>query len=342
MLTNEQLIQRGTMLTGRDASAIMGVSPWQTPADVWYSKVFPELTAKQEKERGGVKSWGTILEPAIMAAYEDEFKVKLEKPGTIRNPDIPWIGGTPDGIARAKKRGVECKAVFFKQDEFGPGGTDCIPDDYSIQCMHYMLVTGLKEWDLAALLTHKDISKWELRYYHLKASPALRDLAEAERLFWNEHVLKKVEPPLDYTKAITLDYLKKRYPEDDGNLITDVTTDERVVVEKFMFTRSAAAEAKKQHDMATAELRGVLKDASGISTEDLIVTCKKTKSNGVDWRAAFGDVIEFACCEDKERSGFITKHAKDGYRRINVKKLKKKVESVESFDSGFDDEEEAF
>ncbi len=204
-MTREQwLEQRRSGIGGSDAAAILGVSKWKSPLDVWLEKT----GRAEETKESEAMYWGTVLEEPVARKYMEVTGRKIERCNDILvHPDKPFVIASvdrlvcPDGKKRPRvkgkiitDRGLEVKtANAFVASDWGESGTDEVPEYYLPQPMHYMAVTGCRSWDVAVLIGGSDF-----RIYHIERDDELiRLMLEAEEQFWHDHVLKDVPPPVD-------------------------------------------------------------------------------------------------------------------------------------------------
>ena len=206
--------QRKKGLGGTDISAICGLHPYVSRAQVWSDKL--GLTEVQENE---LMKWGKILEAPIAREYgEREGKkvilladqiVTQERDGVklFGSPDAAvWLmAPTPAELAdimvlmRGAERGLEIKTASSWAKGWGHGAAE-IPEHYYVQCQWYMAITGLKRWDLAVLIGGNDF-----RIYRLEAHPSLQKaLIEMGVKFWKDYVETQTPPPADASES----YLK--------------------------------------------------------------------------------------------------------------------------------------
>lgn len=66
------------------------------------------------------------------------------------------------------------------------------PENYYVQCMHYMMVTGCKRWYLAVLISGKDFLVFEIN----RDESEIEALMKAEKDFWH-YVETRTPPPAD-------------------------------------------------------------------------------------------------------------------------------------------------
>lgn len=144
------LAERKTGIGGTDAAAILGVSPYKTPLQVYCEKTGileePDLA---ELER---IQWGNKLEPYIAEAYAQRtgHEVRLTD-GPVCHPEHPQIRANVDrAVFKGECQGVlECKNV----SEWAAGEWEPEPPiHYQLQLQHYLMVTGATWGSFAALL----------------------------------------------------------------------------------------------------------------------------------------------------------------------------------------------
>lgn len=214
------LEERRRGIGSSDAPNLLGVG-FRTAADVYREKIDPP--DERMPDRGFLRR-GIDLEPIIAARYVEAVQgVELAKPlPVIVHPSRDWQLASLDRV-RDDGYPVELKSTIGFGDEWGPAGTDLIPDRYQIQVQH-QLGTGGFEWaDVAAL----DIIAWELRVYRIPFNPALFEfISEVEAKFWTDHVLAKRPPGAEWgeqfadeARGRTVKGKKIELPEDAAALI---------------------------------------------------------------------------------------------------------------------------
>lgn len=214
MLTEEQLEARKSGIGGSDVAAILGLSPWKSKHELYLEKR-GEIEAEDISEKE-IIIFGNLLEDVVASEYSRRNDVKVQRRNDmIKHPKYPWMLANIDRKVVGRKKGLECKtADKFTRGKWGEDGSDDIPDDYRCQSEHYMIVTGLPEWDLAVLIGGN-----EFRQYHLQQDKELSELLiEQEAMFWDA-VQKGVPPLMDYDHPGTLDLLKRVYPGTNGQTI---------------------------------------------------------------------------------------------------------------------------
>lgn len=211
MLSEQQLEARKVGIGGSEIAAVLGLSPYKTPFDVWQDKL--NLVEQPDLSDNEYIHFGNVLEDVVAEEFGRRTGLKPRRRNQIlihkdhhfllANIDRE-ITGKPFGL----KCGLECKtadARAAKPHLWGEGAViewdddapvivhhdDQVPDWYYMQCAHYMAVTGSDLWFLAVLIGGN-----HFRYYTIRRDLDLERLliAKAGR-FWHDHVLAEVPPP---------------------------------------------------------------------------------------------------------------------------------------------------
>jgi putative phage-type endonuclease len=203
MSREEWLDQRKKGLGGSDAAAILGLNKYFSPFDVYADK----LGLKPEKEDNEAMRQGRDLEGYVAARFMDQTGKKVRRRNAIlQHPNYPWMLANVDRMIVGEDCGLECKTTsILNKSNFRAGE---YPDNYYVQCMHYMAVTGLPKWYLAVLVLGKEFCFFEID----RDEDEIKALIEAEKYFWEEHVLKGIPPAFDGSQAAS-DCLKAMYPK---------------------------------------------------------------------------------------------------------------------------------
>jgi predicted phage-related endonuclease len=175
----EWLQARQSGIGSSDAPNLIGLG-WSDAASVYRSKVEPVV----DRRPAGNLRRGLELEPIVAAMYTEIMRVELATKAAeniiVRHRDRDWQFCTPD---RWRSDGglVQFKTTAGFSDEWGPSGTDEIPETYRIERCHEMGVCGVDWMDVIAL----DVIGWEPRVYRLLFDRTLFDwLTEVEAEFW--------------------------------------------------------------------------------------------------------------------------------------------------------------
>ncbi|RRD43509.1 hypothetical protein EII18_02900 [Comamonadaceae bacterium OH3737_COT-264] len=184
------LAQRRAGIGGSDVAAILGLSKWRTPLDVYLDKR-GELP---EQEDSAAMHWGRTLEPIIRQEYANQTGVYVTVPkGILVHPEHSFMLANLDGFTETN-RVFEAKTARTAEG-WGEPGSDEVPDAYALQVQHYMAVTDCPAADIAVLIGGSDF-----RIYHIEADKQLQaDMIRAEAAFW--HRVQNGDPPAPITLA---------------------------------------------------------------------------------------------------------------------------------------------
>lgn len=186
-LTPEQLAIRKNAIGASEVAAVLGLSPWESAADVYYRKVGD---VEPEKATDAMEL-GNTMEPAIVAWAAQQLNVKIETNcPTIMHPTMP-LCVTPDGRIVGRREGVQAKLSSFP-DQWGEPGSDEIPQEYIAQVQDEMFVLGFERiWVPVLLIGYRA----EMRMYCVNRNDELAgEIAHRATDWWKKHVVARVAP----------------------------------------------------------------------------------------------------------------------------------------------------
>jgi putative phage-type endonuclease len=188
MLTIENLEARQHGIGGSDASVILGQNKYKTIGELYLDKI-GEGNLVEENE---YMYWGNQLEDKIVAEFMlRNNKVVTTPVNTFRHPDHEWMIAHVDGVVAGESALLECKTCSeYRKKEWGPEGSDDIPVEYLLQCVHYAAVLNVDRVYIAVLIGGNTFKTFIYERNHKLES----GLIEAERKFWVENVQKRIPP----------------------------------------------------------------------------------------------------------------------------------------------------
>ena len=142
------LNHRTTGVGGSDMSAILGISHYATPLDIWLSKT--GRNNPEKKDSWAIRK-GNSLEKDLRQWFKDTHPDMECYDGTdlsLTSRHYPHMLASLDGYLydpSTESFGVlECKTAnsYRAQDWRDDDGNPCIPDYYLVQVQHYLAVTG--------------------------------------------------------------------------------------------------------------------------------------------------------------------------------------------------------
>jgi len=190
----EWLQERRRGIGGSDVAAILGLSSWRTPLDVYLDKTGQRVDRDEDNP---AMYWGRTLEPVIRQHYADTTGRNVIQPnGILIHPEHAFMFANVDGVTE-DGRVFEAKTARTASG-WGEAGSDDVPDAYALQVQHYMAVTGLPVADIAVLIGGSDF-----RVYHVEADPDLQaDMIMEESEFW-QHVIEQRPPePVSFAEVV--------------------------------------------------------------------------------------------------------------------------------------------
>ena len=220
MLTLEQKAIRQTGIGATDCAAVMGLSPYKTPYELWLEK-----TGRKEEESILNDSRLRLRhahEETIAREYAAQRDVKLKRVNqTIYHKRLPFMLCHLDRVVIGQKKIVECKSSSgFLRQSWGENGSDEAPLHYILQVQHQLACSEYNDADIAALI---DIDDYRIYPMPRNEKIIAKIESECER-FWHEHVLSDMPPP-----ASNRADLKLMYPTNNGKFITATTEIENLI-----------------------------------------------------------------------------------------------------------------
>ncbi len=285
-------------LGGSDIGALLGVSPFKTPLQLWQEKITPN---DQDRDALHLR-FGQHLEPFIADEYERVTgQQTLEHSQAIYHPKHDFMyahidrlvvsPGQPAWIDGAINTDLllECKTAHaFAKDEWGEIGTDQIPAHYFLQCIWYLAITQCQRIDVALLLGNQDF-----RIYHVTRDLDLEEAVLQKAChFWHEHVLKRIPPP-----AVSENDLRSLYPQETPNTTLEADVSLMEILKNYQELQSKAQILDAQSDALKQEIMSRMAGAEQIThAGQTLVTWKCSKpAKKVDLKALsakFPELVE--------------------------------------------------
>lgn len=200
------LAERKLGIGGSDASAIVGMNPYKSNIELWEEKtgrVIPEDISEKPYVKYGSEAEDPIRE--LFKLDYPQYEVQHKEFESIMHPKYPFLRASLDGTLIHRETGrkgvLEIKTTNILNSMHREKWNDRIPNNYYIQCLHYLLVTGYEYCILKACLK----TDWggevriNTKHYYFERSEVLEDieyLKAKEIEFWTEFVEKGRKPGL--------------------------------------------------------------------------------------------------------------------------------------------------
>jgi len=260
---------RRTRIGASDAPAITGESPWSSAYSLWTAKT----SGEQEIDAATSIMFrvGHAMEPVARDLYEDRTGRKVRPGRVLESRVCPWLMASLDG--ETDDRIVECKWTTT------PRFDDGIPGDVLVQVTHQMAVAGVLRADVAVLSPRGFI------IHEARFDPDLwGSIFAMEASFYHDHLLPGWPPSPDGSDA-TRDALRRRYPDDSGQIL-EADADAGILVRRLLDAKARALLLDGEIGGIENALRYLIGDASGMAGPGFTVSYKKAKdSEKVDWPA---------------------------------------------------------
>lgn len=311
-LTPEIKLARKSGLGGSDAAAILGLSKWKTPLDIFMDKISDDI---EEDVNTPNQEWGHRLEPVILQKFQEDKKLlirpmheafKLKEHEMLWHPKHKFMFANVDGFIPAENAVIEIKtADKFLAKDWDIEGTDKIPDYYLTQCAHYAEVLGVKKVYIAVLIGGNDY-----RTYCYEANQRLQDLlVEREKNFWENYVLTKTCPP-----SQTIEDSRKRWNQSIEDSTKIATEEIEALYHDLMRTKAHIKALEAVEKEKTMQLFEFLQDTEVLldMQSKKLCTWKSQTTNRFDTNAFKALYPELYAQFTKESSSRVLRLAKNG------------------------------
>ena len=254
---------RSEFLGGSDIAAVMGLSPWQTPVELWMEKTGRATREEIDPKRQRMFERGHKLEPFIrdmviqrlqdegvevelldtnrryrdsahpFLACEIDFELRLT--GTVE------IGGR-EYLLDGEIVNADAKSVSgFARKKWGMDSNEDVPIEYACQFVHGLGITGRRLCLVAALRSFDDVDV----YWTVRDDETVEAIRAKAVQFWTECVLADKAPD-----PFTFSDIKLLFPSDNG-LAVEATAEIAEKVSALRRIRATVADLKQQDEELT-------------------------------------------------------------------------------------------
>ena len=175
---------RQTKIGASDATAIMDLSPWKTPYQLWQEKT----GFKESPPPTAAMARGIELEAVAREKVSKWLGIEFQ-PTVAFHPSYPWMMASLDGLDSENNISLEIKCPNPNGEDHATAKEGVIPEKYFPQIQHQMEVLGHNKAlyysfdgkDGVLLEISRDAAYWkevlskEIKFYH-----ALRDFIPPE------------------------------------------------------------------------------------------------------------------------------------------------------------------
>jgi len=276
-------LDRTKYLGGSDVAAILGISPWKTPLDVYLDKIQPR---KEEADMGRLKvlNRGKRMEPYVIDLLAEETGLEIVRRGErYLDPELNFIAAEIDAEA-ATGENVEIKTVSpFKAKEWGEEQSDEIPLHYAAQAMHGMMVTSREVCIFGVLIGGDDF-----RVYRIERDDVTIDaIRQKEIEFWSRIQARQAPEPSTVSDVFRL------FGTKDSGLAVEASESLQADVIALKSLKDDAERLGAQIDLREERIKLHMADASILTMNGKpVLTWKEQASKRFDQSAFKADQPE--------------------------------------------------
>ena len=315
--THIQHLSRPHGIGGSDVAALLGLSPFKSPVQLWAEKTSHAGTASSEALHLRL---GHHLEPFVVAEYEratglvaqchQEPIFHKEHRYFFAHVDRlvqsnPSSNHKVDGITLADTV-LECKSTSaFNKDEWGEAYTDQVPTHYMLQCAWYMALTQCMQTDVAVLIGNQDFRIFRIyRNHDLEAA-----MLEHAKRFWQRCVLEGIPPaPKSPADASII------YPASKTGVRVHANDEAIKNIERLRELQQQMKELDQEMEHLKSLVMSAMGDSEELAAgERLLATWKSTKPvkrlDTQALRAAHPDIAKAFTVESEGSRRFVVKEA---------------------------------
>ncbi|MGL4680787.1 MAG: YqaJ viral recombinase family protein [Plesiomonas shigelloides] len=274
MTREEWLAARTAGIGGSDVGAICGLNKWKTPFAVYMDKI----GQGQPVEENEAMELGIELESTVTRLFTKRTGLQtIRHPYLLQSNEHPFMLANVDGLVVDGTgkviAGLECKTAL----SLGGGSgweDDGVPDSYMLQCIHYMAVTGLDTWYIAALTTGPHLLWRVIRW----DDEIVQMVIGKEREFWNR--VQNQDPPM--VTGEDIDLVNALYPAGDKPQVIQLDSAAHAFAMQYNAASAAEKEAKAAKDEAKANLCMVMGDHSKAVAGDVKISWTPMTQTRID------------------------------------------------------------
>lgn len=301
-------LDRSKFLGGSDSAAVMGLSPWATPVELWQQKtgrkprVEPDAAAMARYDRG--HKLEPFIRDMVIAKLRDEMGCEVELiacNARYPDPEHPFLSceidfelritGTVligDDLVQFQDEHInaDAKSVSaFARKKWGAVDTEDVPIEYACQFMFGLMLTGRRYCLVAALRSFDDVDI----FWTVRDDETIAAMRPKLVSFWVDHVQADVPPD-----PMVFDDIKALFPLDNGQA---VEADERTagMVERLRGVKGQLKALESIEESLTFEIGQFISPNAVLTYQgQVIATWKAQSSRRIDEKALKADEPDVA------------------------------------------------
>lgn len=293
--SKEWLDVRRQGLGASEVPAILGMSKYQSPVDVWLEKTGRFQGARTDSPQAKV---GRHAESMIAGLYAAEANQMLVDVPSIRHSTLSFLFASGDRMAVSSSKEsrdpaswlfpVEIKNRGGMPRGWGEPGTDQVPDDIAVQVHVQLECYEMKHAVIAVLLGGNDF-----RTYNIFRDAAVSGpLLEAIEAWHRQYIVGDVQPPLTGADSVH-EWLAQRFQQKNRDIVkyeaAHPLTDK---MRNLREVRRSLDHLDEEKSKLEAEFKEAIGEGGGIETPAGKITWLQNKdSEKTDWKAATAELV---------------------------------------------------
>lgn len=260
MLTEQQIQERRNYLGASDIPILLGISPWQTPYDLYRFKAYGE----RSQEVTDAMQIGNFLEQGLVAFYSHKHDVVVETGmDTIFHPTKKYLACNLDGrIDKDTILEVKTGSQYWEDGE--------VPIYYEAQCQWMMHLSGATKCIVIGYIGGR-YNEYEI-IYNLELSMIMEQRADE---FWQ--LVTTQTPP----ESCNLNDVRGMFNTHDTSI--EATDTMLTAVHNLVEIKNQIFQLECKNDALELEIKLFMKDNNALKLGDkILITNKMQITNRVD------------------------------------------------------------
>lgn len=260
---DEWLLERLKGIGSSDAGTVMGASPFSTPLRLWRQRmgIDPPVQETQAMKNGH------FLEPAVAAYFADATGATIEKESEgdwlAVDDERPWLRVSPDRLFYPE--GFEHKrenwCILEIKSTSKPVDKANLPLYWVCQVQYQMGVMGV---GMAAVAWVTGFPRLSMDHAWLRFNPGFyATLKGAVDRFWNENILKGVEP-----EAIGPGDAALKYPVSRDRSFQEATEEDLANCRRYLELKAEREQLDEELLRVETAIKTSIRDAEAMTVTD--------------------------------------------------------------------------
>lgn len=253
-MTVATAVDRRQFIGGSDISAVLGISPWQTPYQLYCEKTSDEPLEVDAKQQA-IFDRGKRLEPFIVEWARQDLDLHIVRTNArYQDAELPFLSCEIDFEHEYSSviENADAKSVHpSKSKEWGLPGTDEIPDHYTAQFLFGQMVTGRDSTLCMAMFGMDKLEAYRVR----RNDEVIAWMREQALRFWE--MVEKRTPP----EVTTLEDAKLRWRRENPGVQVEATREIEEIAERLKLMRQAICGDEAKAALLELDLKKYIGDA---------------------------------------------------------------------------------